>query len=127
MQINYDMMCIVSPRENHITFLKRKPYPSLNTYYIPIPIQVRRFKSQVKKTSRGRSFVELALFVNTIFSYKHYSDLHSQFRINRRWLWLTLQLIALVLLLESNTALVLLLESNTAVIEVNGITRVILL
>ena len=38
MQINYNMMCIVSPRKDHLTFLRRKPYPPLNTYDI-IPIQ----------------------------------------------------------------------------------------
>ena len=32
MQINYNMVCIVSPRKDHLTFLKRKPFPSLNIY-----------------------------------------------------------------------------------------------
>ena len=67
MQINYNVVCIVSPRKDHLTFLRRKPSPSLNTYYISIPVQVSRFKQQAKKTSRGRSFIELALFINTVF------------------------------------------------------------
>ena len=67
MQISYNMMCIVSPREDHLAFLRGKPSPSLKTCYIPIPLQVSRFKQQAKKTSRGRSFIELALFINTAF------------------------------------------------------------
>ena len=67
MQTNYNMMCIVSLRKDHLTFLRRKPSPSLNTYYVPIPIHVSRFKQQAKKTSRGRSFIELALLINTVF------------------------------------------------------------
>ena len=57
MEISYNMMCIVSPRKDYLTFLRRKPFPSLNTYYIPIPTHVSRFKQQAKKTSRGRCFV----------------------------------------------------------------------
>ena len=80
MEINYNTMCIVSPRKDHLTFLRRKPSPSLKTYYIPMPIQVSRFKRQAKKTSRGRSFVVIYKF-----SYKQNSDLHSQYyRINMR-------------------------------------------
>ena len=62
MEINYHMMCILSPRKDHLTFLRRKPSPSLNTWYVPIPIQVSRFKQQAKKTSRGRSFVVIYKF-----------------------------------------------------------------
>ena len=62
MHISY-MICIVGPRKDHPTFLRCKPSPSLNTYYI----QVSRFDQQAKKTSRGRSFIEHALFIETVF------------------------------------------------------------
>ena len=52
MQINYNMTCIASPRKDHLTFLRRKPSPSLNTYYVPTPIQVSRFKHSNSKQRR---------------------------------------------------------------------------
>ena len=36
MQINYNMMCIVSPRKNHLTFLRREPSLSLNTVVVVV-------------------------------------------------------------------------------------------
>ena len=55
MEINYNMMCIVSPRKDHLTFFRRKPSPSLNTSE-----QIQAASKE--DLSRGRSFIVIYKF-----------------------------------------------------------------